>query len=71
MTQHKEPDPEGDKGDDASLEDVGETCTFCGGSLDMDGDCADPACPGSYHPEDDDTDPDYPEGALGEEDEDA
>ena len=54
MTTRKEPDPEGDKADSASLEDAGEACSFCGGPLDLDGECADPACPGSSPDDDDD-----------------
>lgn len=68
MPAHREPDKEDDTADLASLDSVGEKCSFCGSMLDSEGVCPDKWCPGS---EDELDEEDFEEGLLGEGDDDA
>lgn len=72
MSKPREPDPEGDSADAAvDPSQLATTCSACGGPLDEDGDCEDPMCSRSPYHLDEDDEPDYPEGELGEGDKDA
>lgn len=73
LNDGRDKDPEGDAADVGQLKTP--TCAYCGGPLDTDGLCVDKWCPNSGDDLDeedlDELDDEYPQGLLGEGDDDA